>query len=104
MHQISEKHGKSFGLYRDDGLGAVKATPRETEMIKKDLCAIFNKHGLRISIEANMNVVDFLGVTLNLSSAKYKPFTKPNNVPLYVHNKSNHPPNHNIFRGFLLKK
>ena len=42
LHHISEKHGKTFGFYRDDGLGVVKATPRETEMIKKNLCSIFN--------------------------------------------------------------
>ena len=35
LHQITEKHGKNFGLYRDDGLGVVKATPRVIEMIKK---------------------------------------------------------------------
>ena len=61
-------------------------------MIKKDLCSIFNHHGLKITIEANKKAVDFLDVTLNLSTAKYQPYNKPNNVPLYVHNKSNHPP------------
>ena len=61
-------------------------------MIKKDPCSIFNHHGLKITIEANKKAVDFLDVTLNLSTAKYQPYNKPNNVPLYVHNKSNHPP------------
>ena len=88
---------KNFGLHRDDGLGVVKATPRETEMIKKDLCSIFDKHGLKITIEANEKVVDFLDVTLNLSTAKYQPFTKPNNVSLHVHNKSNHRESLHIF-------
>ena len=37
-------------------------------------------------------MVNFLDVTLNLSTGKYQPYSKPNNVPLYVHNKSNHPP------------
>ena len=92
LHQIAKKHEKNFGLYRDDGLGVVKATPREIEMIKKDLCSIFNHRGLKITIEANKKAVDFLDVTLNLSTAKYQPYNKPNNVPLYVHNKSNHPP------------
>ena len=93
LHQIAEKHGKNFGLYRNDGLGVVKATPGEIEMIKKDLCSIFNHYGLKITIDANKKVVDFLDVTLNLSTAKYQPYNKPiNNVPLYVHNKSNHPP------------
>ena len=91
LHQITHKHGENFGLYRDDGLGDLKATPREIEITKKDLCSIFKNHGLKITIEANKKIVDFLDVTLNLSTQKYQPFTKPKNIPLYVHNKSNHP-------------
>ena len=85
-------HGKKFGLYRDDGLGATTAPPRQVELIKKDLCAIFSKHGLRITIEANKKIVNFLDVTLNLTNGKYMPYTKPNNIPLYINKKSNHPP------------
>ena len=82
LHQITHKHGENFGLYRDDGLGVLNAAPREIEIIKKDLCSIFNNHGLKITIEANKKIVDFLDVTLNLSTQKYQPFTKPNNTPL----------------------
>jgi len=32
---ITERHGNTFGLYRDDGLGALKASPRAIENIKK---------------------------------------------------------------------
>ena len=35
--------------------------------------------------------VNFLDVTLNLNTGKLHPYSKPNNTPLYVHNKSNHP-------------
>ena len=37
LHSIKEKFGNpcSFGLYRDDGLGITKASPRKTELIKK---------------------------------------------------------------------
>jgi hypothetical protein len=48
---------------------------------------------LRITIEANLKTVDFLDVTLDLRSGLFKPYTKPNNVPQYVHCNSNHPPN-----------
>jgi hypothetical protein len=41
------------GLYRDDGLGVSNATPRQLEIIKKKICAIFKKNGLSITIEAN---------------------------------------------------
>ena len=37
LHNIKEKYGKNFGLYRDDGLGISNASPRQVEMIKKDL-------------------------------------------------------------------
>ena len=66
LHLITLKHGNKFGLYRDDGLGIIKATPRQIELIKKDLCALFNNHGLKITIEANKKIVNFLDVTLNL--------------------------------------
>ena len=92
LHLITMKHGNKFGLYRDDGLGIIKATPRQIELIKKDLCALFNNHGLKITIEANKKIVNFLDVTLNLTTGKYHPYSKPNNTPLYVHSKSNHPP------------
>ena len=92
LQNIQEKHGKNFGLYRDDGLGISNASPREVELIKKDLCTIFRNHGLKITIEANKKTVNFLDVTLDLSNGKYMPYTKPNNTPLYVHRKSNHPP------------
>ncbi|OOZ57026.1 hypothetical protein, partial [Solemya velum gill symbiont] len=93
LHRIEEKHGNGFGLYRDDGLGITKASPRQAERMKKDLCTIFENHGLRITIEANKKIVDYLDVTLDLNSGKYGPYTKPNNTPLYVHSRSNHPPN-----------
>ena len=47
---------------------------------------------MKIKIEANANVVDFLDVTLDLKNEIFKPFTKPNNVISYVNTGSNHPP------------
>ena len=81
----------NMGLYRDDGLAITNATPRQTENIKKEICQIFNRNGLRITIEANKQVVNFLDVTLNLHKSTYQPFTKPNTTLLYVHRESNHP-------------
>jgi hypothetical protein len=48
LHLITLKHGNKFGLYRDDGLGIISATPRQIELITKDLCALFNNHGLKL--------------------------------------------------------
>ena len=47
---------------------------------------------MKIKIEANADVVDFLDVTLDLKNSSQKPFMKPNNVTSYVHTASNHPP------------
>lgn len=43
-------------------------------------------------IEANKKVVNFLDVTFNLTNGSYMPYNKPNNMPIYIHAKSNHPP------------
>ena len=40
----------------------------------------------------NGKSVNFLDINLNLETKKIKPYLKPNNIPLYVHNQSNHPP------------
>ena len=94
LDNIKERFGNAcnFGLYRDDGLGVTKASPRQAELIKKELCSIFAKYGLKITIEANKKVVNFLEVTLTLANGKYLPYNKPGNIPLYVNKKSNHPP------------
>ena len=51
-----------------------------------------DKPGLRITIEANKQIINFLDVTFNLSNSTYQPFTKPNTTLPYVHRESNHPP------------
>ena len=89
---LTKKYGQNIGLYRDDGLSAFQHTPQGIERIKKDLCKIFRENDLKITIEANVTVVNFLDVTLDLKSGKHWPYSKPGNVPSYVHVKSNHPP------------
>ena len=81
-----------IGLYRDDGLIACNAKPKEIEKIKQKVTKIFKSNNLKITIDANKNFVNFLDVTLNLANDTYKPYIKPNNTLLYVHNQSNHPP------------
>ena len=56
------------------------------------ICKIFEENKLNITIEANKKIIDFLDITMDLRTGVHKPFMKPN-TPLYVHNKSNHPPN-----------
>ena len=82
----------NLGLYRDDGLGVCALTNRQVDVIKKEICKNFEKHILRITIEVNKKIVDFLDVTFNLETGEFKPFMKPNDTPLYVNRHSNHPP------------
>ena len=82
----------NIGLYRDDGLAISHTTPRQTELIKKEICAIFARTNLKITIEANKKMLTSLTSPLDLTTGTYKLFMKPNNTPLYVHKDSNHPP------------
>ena len=45
-----------------------------------------------ITIDTNLIETDVLDVSFNSNTGKYFPFKKPNNTPLYIHSKSNHPP------------
>ncbi|KAK3740098.1 hypothetical protein QZH41_002818 [Actinostola sp. cb2023] len=89
---ITPKLQDKIGLYRDDGLIVCKATPKEIENIKKQVTKIFKANDLKITIDANKKIVNFLDVTFNLTNGTYKPYMKPNNKLLYVHRQSNHPP------------
>ena len=89
---ITPKFKGQVRLYRDDGLAVCKATPKHIEKTKQEVSEIFKSNGLKITIEANKKTINFLDVTLDLTSGSYKPFMKPNNKILYVHRQSNHPP------------
>ena len=83
----------NFGLYRDDGLGFThKLSGPKVERLRKDIISMFKSYDLKIEISCNLHIVDFLDVSFDLRTGKYSPFRKPNNNPLYIHRKSNHPP------------
>ena len=79
--------------YRDDGLMAIRGTPRQAEIKTQEVSRILRTTGIKITIAGNLKVVDFLDLTLGLNLGTYKTFNKPNNTPLYVHKQSSHPPN-----------
>ena len=64
----------------------------QIERKKKQIIKIFKDNKLDITVETNLKQVDYLDVEFNLKENKYKPYKKPNNDPLYVNKKSNHPP------------
>ena len=93
---LGEKYGKErVGLYRDDGLAYFEnISGPQAEKIRKDVIKIFKQEfDLSIASETNLKTVNFLDVTLNLSTGKYQPYNKPDNYPLYIDVNSNHPPN-----------
>ena len=90
--QLPENIKSQVELYRDDGLGAFRESPRRVENIKKKICKVFTDNGLKITIEANKKILYFLDVTLDLNKGTHEPYTKPNNTPLYVNIERNHPP------------
>ena len=95
LHQVETKFPEiDFGLYRDDGLGCYKRmTGPRAERTKKDMIKLFKDNGLSITIIMNTIVANFLDATMNLASGKHSPYRKPNDMPLYIHKHSNHPPN-----------
>ena len=40
-----------IGLYRDDGLGVIRGTPRNADKLKKSMEAVFKKLGFKIEVE-----------------------------------------------------
>ena len=84
---------KNIRLYCDDRLAVIKSTSGITaDQTRKDITKIFSNLGLKITISCNLNVTNFLDMTLNLSNGKYYPYRKPNDRPVYIHKDSNHPP------------
>ena len=92
LADLSELDRMNAGLYRDDGLSVTPVPPRQAETLKKKIGAIFAKHGLSITAQANITRTDFLDVFFDLEADTYKSYNKPNNIPQYVHRLSNHPP------------
>ena len=86
--------GKSeVGLYRDDGLGAILDTPGPAaERIKKDIIKEFQSLGLKITIDVNQKIVNYLDITMSLSAGTFQPSLKPNARPVYINVGSNYQP------------
>ena len=83
---------EQVGLYRDDGLAVVKhLSGPQIEQKRKNIIKIFKDNGLNITIQANLKVVKFLDVELKLNNGIFRPYRKPDNIPVYINKKSNHP-------------
>ena len=83
---------KLVGIYRDDGLAAIKPqSGQKTENVKKQLHEMVNKIGLKIEIEGPITKTDFLDLSFDLKNGKYGPYRKENNEIKYIRSDSNHP-------------
>ena len=91
MLSLVSKELPESGLYRDDGLGVVQLSgPGITKLVKK-LHKIYNDEGLKITVEANLKVCDYLDFEMNLVTGVVKPWRKPNSNPKYINVSSCHP-------------
>ena len=69
-----------MGLYRDDGLVVFKdKSGPELEKIKTLVQSIFWENELKITIQCNLKIVDYLEVSFNLRDSSYRLFNKTNN-------------------------
>ena len=82
----------NVGLYRDNGLAVTNQKQREADRAKKKLCSIFKNNDLRIAVEANKKVTDFLDIKLDFHTGSYKPYKKPNDTICSILCQINQPP------------
>ena len=74
---------EDIGLYRDDGLGLFRnLSGTQKERKKKQIIKLFKECNLTITIDINLNIVNYLDVQLNVKDGTYKPYRKPNNDPV----------------------
>ena len=98
LYILNTKYGTNHnGIYEDNGLAcfeSISGRIRKADWIRKDFINIFRKEfQLSINCETNLKIVNFLDVTLDLTTDKYKSYNKPGSIPLYINVKSNHPLN-----------
>ena len=80
-------------LYRDDGLILLNAPSQDMERIAQKLIKTYKKHGLKVVVEkTTAKVVNYLDIKLDLNNRTHRAFKKPNDHPVYVNSRSNHPP------------
>ena len=94
LDRLASVLGKeNVGLYQDDGLAVLRNNSGPTiERTRKKITKAFQAQGIRITSECNLSRTDFLDMCFDLNEEAYIPYRKPNNTPLYIHAKSNHPP------------
>ena len=86
LNLLSNILGKDLvDLYRDDGLARVRhLSGPEIERKRKAIIKLFKECGLNITIQTNLRIVNFLDVEMNLDTGTYRPYRKPDDMPVYI--------------------
>ena len=72
LNLLSQRFEKdSIGLYRDDGLSALKLNRRDADKARKFITEVFKQCDLKVTIETSLIQTDFLDVTMDLATGKY---------------------------------
>ena len=83
LNTLQDRFGKDVGLYRDDGLAVINIrSGRLCDRERKELAAVFDNLGLKITAQTNQLRTNFLDLTFDLNKGSYKPYRKPNDDPL----------------------
>ena len=67
LNVLSKKYNKNdLGLHCDEGLVVLEnKSGSKSEQVKKNIQKIFKEHGLDVTIQCNIKVVNYLDVTFN---------------------------------------
>ena len=87
--QIRNKQHRTLQGRRTRHFREQNRTSRRT---RKGITRRLQEQRLTITIQTNLKSVDYLDITLNLTSGLFQPYRKQNDEPLYINAKSNHPP------------
>ena len=80
-----EFKNKDVVLYRDDGLAVFRnMDPRSTENQRKRIANCFDTLGLKITMQSNLKIVNYLDVAFNLTTPILYPYRKLANPPMYI--------------------
>lgn len=105
---ILESLGKKFlsilfGLYRDNALVVSQSRSQQAhtlDRLSQDLSSTLGSIGLKIKIETNFTVVNFLDTTLDLCCSSYRPYSESNENLSYINTVcSLHIMSKNLVRG-----
>ena len=80
---------KDVELHRDKRMAAFKNKSEPgPEKLEKSIQSIFRENDLKIIVQCNFKILDYLDVTFNLTDSSNRPFNKANNEIIYIHRKS----------------